>query len=50
MKGVIIITVPLLTLSADQIEKFSIGDEQNRNIEAHHMEELFDEFIVKYKS
>ena len=42
-QGIIIIIIPLLTLSADQMAKFSCGDQCYKTIEAHHMDEVYKE-------
>ena len=47
-RGVILIIVPLLTLSADQLSKFKGANQSFGSVTAHHIDELFKESVVKY--
>ena len=50
MGGIIIISTPLFVLFADQIVKFTIGDERYGTIKLHHMDEVYDKPVTKYIS
>ena len=43
--GVIVIIVPLLSLSADQVEKMNNACQEYGSVEAHHLDELGEEAI-----
>ena len=45
--GVVVIIVPLLSLSADQVEKMNTASQDYGSIEAHHLDELGEEVINK---
>ena len=47
--SIVIIIIPLLTLSADQMEKNTTSDKYYGTIEANHMDKLFNKSIVEYK-
>ena len=47
-RGVILIIVPLLTLSVDQLSKFKEANQSFGSVTAHHIDELFKESVVKY--
>ena len=49
-RGIIIIIIPLLTLSADQIAKFICGDQRYGTIEIHHMDKMYKESYEKYRN
>ena len=46
-RGVVLIIVPLLALSADQLAKFKEGSQAYGTVEAHHMDELVKESRAK---
>ena len=46
-RGVTLVIVPLLALSADQLAKFKEGNQDYGSIEAHHMYEVVQESRVK---
>ena len=47
-KGVIIVIVPLLTLSADQLSKFIYANQAYSMVKAHHVGKEFNDLWAKY--
>ena len=50
VRGIILIFIPLLTLSADVLAKFMTADQQYGTVEVQHLDELHENAIDKYHS
>lgn len=47
-KGITLLIVPLLTLSADSLAKFTVANQDYGTVEAHHIDEVWKESREKY--